>query len=119
MTRASCRSPFRRLRALPHTAPAASRSAPLASLSRRAAADRAARMTRASTWRGGRSAAQRASVQLQDQVIRVRPDAQDYLPDDVDHGAALCVDRRLPDRSRREEELAVARLDVELDGEHP
>src|SRR5262245_2676253 len=60
-----------------------------------------------------------ASVQLEDQVIRVGPDPDDHLADDVDGGESLGVDRRAARGARREERLAVLLREVELHYEAP
>ena len=91
----SATAPARRPR--PPIAPAASGWAAPASRRRRAAAWSAARTrTAPATQRDDQCSCGRAfSVQLQDQVVRVRADAQDDLAQDVKRTRRVGVDRRV------------------------
>src|SRR5262249_23320293 len=70
---------------------------------------------RVNAWRG--VVCRRMSVQLEDQPVEVRADAQNHLADDVDVVAVLRVDRAVPDRPRREEYASVRGRDVEPERE--
>src|SRR5205823_6150380 len=55
------------------------------------------------------------SVQLEDQVVHVRADADDHAPHDLNDLEMLRVDRSVADRASGEKQLAIAVGDVELD----
>ena len=66
---------------------------------------------------GSSEARASASVQLEDQVVQVRADAQDHLADDVHRVQVVGVDRGVARGAGGEEQLLVALGDVELDRE--
>src|SRR5215831_3480137 len=57
------------------------------------------------------------SMQFQDEVVHVRPDADDDLAQNVQELRVLGVDRRVARRTRGEEKVLVLVRDVELDRE--